>query len=283
MGLFVNMPPNNRAFCSTLETFLHARGFKLATQVISLFACRRFRIININETQDTLRVRFGNALEWYTSLHQAMRDKIDNLLDAARELAREEDSGTPRASTPLPPAHGSSPLPPSSPRARASSPLPPSSPPVAALSSPSAPSGQKRQRAPDSDESDDGGSDDDDDCIPSNPNRLRNLPRSDGRLNISSVVARPVLVVSSTILPRRWMSKSVRTRALHRSVGVRKVAEIRLVCTHALCLCPRRWPTICLHTSREFARLRPSQLRSRPGRTSRTTDTTRVFKSPGPS
>ncbi|KAJ7187566.1 hypothetical protein GGX14DRAFT_580987 [Mycena pura] len=100
MGLFVNMPPNNRAFCSTLEMFLHARGFKLATQ-------------------DTLRVRFGNALEWYTSLHQAMRDKIDNLLDAARELAREEDSGTPRASTPLPPTHASSPLPPSSPPARA--------------------------------------------------------------------------------------------------------------------------------------------------------------------
>ncbi|KAJ7199881.1 hypothetical protein GGX14DRAFT_536476 [Mycena pura] len=153
MGLFVNMPPNNRAFCSTLEMFLHARGFKLATQ-------------------DTLRVRFGNALEWYTSLHQAMRDKIDNLLDAARELAREEDSGTPRASTPLPPTHASSPLPPSSPPARASSPLPPSSPPAAALSSPSALSGQKRQRAPDSDESDG----DDDDGTPANPNPFADPP-----------------------------------------------------------------------------------------------------------
>ena len=120
MGLFVNMPPNNRAFCNTLETFLRTRGFKLATH-------------------DTLRVRFGNALEWYTSLHQAMREKIDDLLDAARDLAREADDGTPRPSTPQPRAGASSPLPPS--------PLPPSSPPVAALSSPSVLSGQKRHGA----------------------------------------------------------------------------------------------------------------------------------------
>ncbi|KAJ7215361.1 hypothetical protein GGX14DRAFT_562578 [Mycena pura] len=149
MGLFVNMPPNNRAFCSTLETFLRARGFQLATQ-------------------DTLRVRFGNALEWYTSLRQALGEEIDKLLDAARDLAREEDSGTPRVS-----ARNSSPLPPSSPSplhpARASSPLPPSSPPVATLSSPSAPSGQKRQRVPDSDESDD-------DDEPANPNPFAEPP-----------------------------------------------------------------------------------------------------------
>lgn len=31
--LFVNMPPNNTAWCNTLETFLSSRGYKLRTRV----------------------------------------------------------------------------------------------------------------------------------------------------------------------------------------------------------------------------------------------------------
>ncbi|KAJ7224981.1 hypothetical protein B0H12DRAFT_959182, partial [Mycena haematopus] len=47
--LFVNLPPNNTAFCNTLEGFLASRGCKLTTK-------------------ETLRVRFSNALQWYTTL-----------------------------------------------------------------------------------------------------------------------------------------------------------------------------------------------------------------------
>jgi hypothetical protein len=31
--LFVNLPPNNTAFCNTLEGFLASRGYKLTTKV----------------------------------------------------------------------------------------------------------------------------------------------------------------------------------------------------------------------------------------------------------
>ncbi|KAJ7469552.1 hypothetical protein FB451DRAFT_1038682 [Mycena latifolia] len=67
--LFVNLPPNNTAFCNTLESFLSSRGYKLITK-------------------DTLRIRFGNALEWYTSLQHAANSKIDTILAAARDIAR---------------------------------------------------------------------------------------------------------------------------------------------------------------------------------------------------
>jgi hypothetical protein len=36
MRLFVNMPPNNTAWCNTLEAFLKSRSYKLMTQVCSL-------------------------------------------------------------------------------------------------------------------------------------------------------------------------------------------------------------------------------------------------------
>ncbi|KAJ7116733.1 hypothetical protein C8R44DRAFT_832625 [Mycena epipterygia] len=66
--LFVNMPPNNTAWCNTLETFLSSRGYKL-------------------KTRDTLRVRFRNALEWYISMEHATNARIEALLDTARTLA----------------------------------------------------------------------------------------------------------------------------------------------------------------------------------------------------
>ncbi|KAJ7453455.1 hypothetical protein FB451DRAFT_1185263 [Mycena latifolia] len=67
--LFVNLPPNNTAFCNTLESFLSSQGYKLTTK-------------------DTLRIRFGNALEWYSSLQHATNSKIDMILTAARDAVR---------------------------------------------------------------------------------------------------------------------------------------------------------------------------------------------------
>ncbi|KAJ6512444.1 hypothetical protein C8R45DRAFT_1152106 [Mycena sanguinolenta] len=78
MTLFLNVAPNNTAMANTLEGFLPKRGYKLATK-------------------DTLRVRFSNALEWYTSLCLATRTKIDKLLDDAWEKAL--DFGDPNPAT----------------------------------------------------------------------------------------------------------------------------------------------------------------------------------------
>ncbi|KAJ6538683.1 hypothetical protein DFH09DRAFT_1323637 [Mycena vulgaris] len=148
--LFLNLPPNNTAFCNTLEGFLASRGYKL-------------------RTKDTLRVRFGNALEWYISLQHAVNDAVDKLLLAARDAVRGEDAEVnatddeaveegegPRlaSSTLMRPGTPSSPLPsvPSTPTGR---PVPP------------APSRQKRRRpalvSPGEDE------DDDDEAPPVNP------------------------------------------------------------------------------------------------------------------
>ncbi|KAJ7816295.1 hypothetical protein B0H14DRAFT_2602779 [Mycena olivaceomarginata] len=87
MSLFVNMTPNNTAFTTTLEGFLSKRGYKLATK-------------------DTLRVRFGNALECS--------------IDTAREISLDySDSCAATRSTPNPEDR----LPPSSPPAPSSSPI----------------------------------------------------------------------------------------------------------------------------------------------------------------
>ncbi|KAF8212963.1 hypothetical protein K438DRAFT_1427189, partial [Mycena galopus ATCC 62051] len=64
-GLFLNMTPNNTVFTNTLEAFLAQRGYKLATK-------------------DTLRVRFGNVLEWYMSLTLATKKRLDGFIDMAR-------------------------------------------------------------------------------------------------------------------------------------------------------------------------------------------------------
>ncbi|KAJ7448184.1 hypothetical protein FB451DRAFT_1187935 [Mycena latifolia] len=55
--LFVNLPPNNTAFCNTLESFLSSRGYKLTTK-------------------------------WYSSLQHASNSKIDMILTAARDAIR---------------------------------------------------------------------------------------------------------------------------------------------------------------------------------------------------
>ncbi|KAJ7776573.1 hypothetical protein DFH07DRAFT_766765 [Mycena maculata] len=52
--------------------FLSSRGYKLTTK-------------------DTLRVRFGNALEWYMSLQHATKAKIDAALDVVRSTLRDKE------------------------------------------------------------------------------------------------------------------------------------------------------------------------------------------------
>ncbi|KAJ7714826.1 hypothetical protein DFH07DRAFT_974349 [Mycena maculata] len=87
MHLFVNVPLNNTAFCNTLEGFLSSRGYKLTTK-------------------DTLHVRFGNALELYTSLQHTTKAKIDAALDVVQStLCDEEVTATaqqPTSTSPTP-------------------------------------------------------------------------------------------------------------------------------------------------------------------------------------
>ncbi|KAJ6528468.1 hypothetical protein B0H19DRAFT_854336, partial [Mycena capillaripes] len=53
MGLFLNMPPNNTVLTRTLKGYLDGMGYKVDNWVGFI---------------DTLCHRFGNALEWYTSM-----------------------------------------------------------------------------------------------------------------------------------------------------------------------------------------------------------------------
>ncbi|KAF8078230.1 hypothetical protein FPV67DRAFT_1403470 [Lyophyllum atratum] len=64
-SLFVNVAPNNTAWCKTVETFLSKRGYKLTTE-------------------DSLRKRFGNALHWYNVLQDESALYVDNLLGSMR-------------------------------------------------------------------------------------------------------------------------------------------------------------------------------------------------------
>ncbi|RDB26796.1 hypothetical protein Hypma_005259 [Hypsizygus marmoreus] len=65
--LFVNVAPNNTAWCSTVETFLLKQGYKLTTQ-------------------DSLRKRFGNALQWYNTLQDAMARHVNTIIKHVRRL-----------------------------------------------------------------------------------------------------------------------------------------------------------------------------------------------------
>ncbi|KAJ7700448.1 hypothetical protein B0H17DRAFT_1128860 [Mycena rosella] len=92
--LFVNLPPNNTAFCNTLESFLSSRGYKLATKI-----------------QDTLRVCFGNALQWYITLQHATNDAMEQLLKTARTISSNSHSVSP-VTPPLPATPTGRPVPP---------------------------------------------------------------------------------------------------------------------------------------------------------------------------
>ncbi|KAF7305328.1 hypothetical protein HMN09_00784600 [Mycena chlorophos] len=63
--LFLRVSPNNSAFSSTLETVLSGMGYRL-------------------DGQDSLRRRFGNALQWYIQLKDQTRDYFRKKLDAFR-------------------------------------------------------------------------------------------------------------------------------------------------------------------------------------------------------
>ncbi|KAJ7677301.1 hypothetical protein B0H17DRAFT_1207062, partial [Mycena rosella] len=58
-------PPNNTALTKTLESYLDGMGHKL-------------------DNRDALRQRFGNTLEWYTSLRHITHAKIDSLISEPR-------------------------------------------------------------------------------------------------------------------------------------------------------------------------------------------------------
>ncbi|KAF7322194.1 hypothetical protein MKEN_00743900 [Mycena kentingensis (nom. inval.)] len=59
--LFLHIAPNNTALCKTIENFLAFRGYKL-------------------ELGQRLRIRFGNAYTWYTSLYYEARKRVDATL-----------------------------------------------------------------------------------------------------------------------------------------------------------------------------------------------------------
>ncbi|KAF8054925.1 hypothetical protein FPV67DRAFT_1598916, partial [Lyophyllum atratum] len=63
--LFVNIAPNNTAWCKTVEIFLSKQGYKLATE-------------------DSLRKRFGNALLWYNVLKDESTLYVDKILSKTR-------------------------------------------------------------------------------------------------------------------------------------------------------------------------------------------------------
>ncbi|KAJ7050371.1 hypothetical protein C8F01DRAFT_1092378 [Mycena amicta] len=69
--LSLNVSPNNTAFCKALETSLANRGFKL-------------------ERGQHLRIRFGNAHQWFTQVVVLSRKLVDNSLKAARTAAWDE-------------------------------------------------------------------------------------------------------------------------------------------------------------------------------------------------
>ncbi|KAF7329534.1 CxC2 domain-containing protein [Mycena kentingensis (nom. inval.)] len=57
--LFLHIAPNNTALCKTIESFLAFRGYQL-------------------ELGQRLRIRFGNAYTWYTSLYYSARKRVDD-------------------------------------------------------------------------------------------------------------------------------------------------------------------------------------------------------------
>ncbi|KAG6805937.1 hypothetical protein H0H92_013348, partial [Tricholoma furcatifolium] len=72
--LFVNIPPNNTAWCKAHERFLHRLGYKLTTE-------------------GSLRKRFGNALVWYNALKDATTSHVDSILNRVRRSQLDLEDG----------------------------------------------------------------------------------------------------------------------------------------------------------------------------------------------
>lgn len=81
-NLFLRLPPNTTAWCETLEAFLGARRYKLTTRVRLSSEYQLILILII--LKDTLRRRFGNSLQWYTSLVSVTEQHVQASIEAAR-------------------------------------------------------------------------------------------------------------------------------------------------------------------------------------------------------
>ena len=88
--LFVHIPLNNTGWCKTIEAFLNSQGYKLTTK-------------------DSLRQRFGNALQWYNALQDAVNKHVDMVLTHVRQISIGMEDGllpdptaTPQSSTSIP-------------------------------------------------------------------------------------------------------------------------------------------------------------------------------------
>ncbi|KAG6847175.1 hypothetical protein H0H93_009716, partial [Arthromyces matolae] len=87
--LFVHVPPNNTAWCKTIEDFLSNQGYKLTTPVGVL---PHFVRVCTQYSQDSLRRRFSNALQWYNMLQDITEKHVDDqLADARVELTGYRD------------------------------------------------------------------------------------------------------------------------------------------------------------------------------------------------
>ncbi|KAF5374692.1 hypothetical protein D9615_008922 [Tricholomella constricta] len=73
--LFVHIPPNNTAWCRTVEEFLDSQGYKLTTQ-------------------GSLRRRFSNALQWYNMLQDATTKHVDMELTQVRRVVTGDRHGS---------------------------------------------------------------------------------------------------------------------------------------------------------------------------------------------
>ncbi|KAJ7053123.1 hypothetical protein C8F01DRAFT_1330923 [Mycena amicta] len=74
MELSLNVAPNNTAFCKTLEGYLARRDYRLGSG-------------------ERLRIRFANALQWFTHVVVLSRKYIQDALSPARTEARDRDFG----------------------------------------------------------------------------------------------------------------------------------------------------------------------------------------------
>ncbi|KAG6823501.1 hypothetical protein H0H92_010012, partial [Tricholoma furcatifolium] len=72
--LFVNIPPNNTAWCKAHERFLDRLGYKLTPE-------------------GSLRKRFGNALLWYNALKDATASHVDAVLHRERRSQLDLEDG----------------------------------------------------------------------------------------------------------------------------------------------------------------------------------------------
>ncbi|KAJ7061307.1 hypothetical protein C8F01DRAFT_987598 [Mycena amicta] len=87
LELSLNVAPNNTAFCKTLESYLARRDYRLGSGV-RIPALTLSAILNLL-FQERLRIRFGNALQWFTHVVQLSHKSIHDALAPARTQVRD--------------------------------------------------------------------------------------------------------------------------------------------------------------------------------------------------